>query len=35
MSVSKVLGYFALAVVAAGIVMNLPDIRRYIRISMM
>lgn len=35
MSVSKVLGVLAVAVVVAGIIANLPDIKRYIRISTM
>jgi hypothetical protein len=35
MKVSKVLGYCLLAMVAAGVLANLPDIKRYIRISTM
>jgi hypothetical protein len=35
MSMSKVLGFLAVAVVVAGIVVSLPDIKRYIRISTM
>jgi hypothetical protein len=35
MKVARVLGYVALAAIGAGIVMNLKDIRRYIRISTM
>jgi hypothetical protein len=35
MKVSKVLGFCLLAAVAAGVLINLPDIRRYIRISTM
>jgi uncharacterized protein DUF6893 len=35
MSWSKVLGVLAVAVVVAGIVAGLPDIKRYIRISTM
>ncbi len=35
MSMSKVLSVLAVAVVVAGILVNLPDIKRYIRISTM
>ena len=34
-TLKKILGYVALATVVAGVVMNFPDIRRYIRISRM
>ena len=35
MKIAKTLGYLTLATVSAGILVNLKDIRRYIRISMM
>jgi hypothetical protein len=35
MHISKVLGVLILATVAVGVMMNLPDIKRYIRISTM
>jgi hypothetical protein len=35
MKLSKTLGFLVLAGVAAGIIMNLPDIKRYIHITMM
>lgn len=35
MSLSRVLGVLAIAIVVAGVVVNLPDIRRYLRISTM
>jgi hypothetical protein len=35
MKLTKVLGYLTLATIVAGIVVNLNDIRRYIRISTM
>ena len=35
MQLSKILGILFLATVAAGIVVSLPDIKRYIRISTM
>ena len=35
MKFSTIIGYFALAAIAAGIVMNLPDLKRYVRISTM
>jgi hypothetical protein len=35
MTLSKVIGYAALATIAAGILINLPDIRRYIRMTTM
>jgi hypothetical protein len=35
MSMSKVLGVLAVAVVVTGILVSLPDIKRYIRISTM
>jgi len=35
MKLSMIAGYFALAAIAAGIVMNLRDVRRYVRISTM
>jgi hypothetical protein len=35
MEMSKFLGYLALAAVVAGVIVSLPDIKRYIRISTM
>jgi len=35
MNFTKFLGYLAVTVAIAGVVMNLPDIKRYIRISSM
>ena len=35
MRMSRVLGVLALAVVVTGIIVSLPDIKRYIRISSM
>jgi hypothetical protein len=35
MKLTKVLGAFILATVVAGVIINLPDIKRYIRISSM
>jgi hypothetical protein len=35
MSLSRVLGVLAVAIVVAAVVVNLPDIRRYVRISTM
>ena len=35
MTISRALRYFALAAVVAGVIMNLDDIRRYVRISTM
>ncbi len=35
MHVSKLVGALALTFVVAGVLLNLPDIRRYIRISTM
>jgi hypothetical protein len=35
MQLSKVLGVLILATVVAGVIANLPDIKRYIRISNM
>jgi hypothetical protein len=35
MSLSRVLGVLAIAIVVAGVIVNLPDIRRYVRISTM
>jgi hypothetical protein len=35
MQLSKVLGVLILATVVAGVIVNLPDIKRYIRISTM
>jgi hypothetical protein len=31
----KILGFFAVTLVVTGVLMNLPDIKRYIRISSM
>lgn len=31
----KTFGYFVLAAVVAGVLLNLPDLKRYIRISTM
>ncbi len=31
----KVMGYLFLAVAVAGVLINIPDIKRYIKISMM
>jgi len=35
MRLSKILGMLILATVVAGVIVNLPDIKRYIRISTM
>ena len=35
MSFSKIVRYLLFATAIAGVVMNLPDIKRYIKISMM
>ncbi len=35
MNLSKLLGVLAVTVVVAGVIMNLPDIKRYIKISTM
>ena len=35
MQLSRILGILILATVAAGVIVNLPDIKRYIRISTM
>jgi len=35
MKIAKVLGVLVLATVVAGVIVNLPDIKRYIRISTM
>jgi hypothetical protein len=35
MSLTRALGYLALAAVAVGVIANINDIRRYIRISTM
>ena len=35
MTLSKAIGYLALASIAIGILVNIPDIKRYIHISTM
>ncbi len=35
MELSKVIGYLALATLVAGVIVSLPDIKRYIKISTM
>jgi len=35
MKLSTILGYFAVAIALAGVIVSLPDIKRYIKISTM